>query len=211
MSIGKRAAVVTAFLALTGSAQAALFNRGGGMIYDSTLNITWLSDWNYAKTSGYHPTGEMTWAAALTWANNLVYGGYDDWRLPTSLNTNGSGPCVGERCLGSEMGHMFYADWGASAGQDFSTGMNVTNLALFGNVQSNGYWSGTEFTPNQNYAWYFGTFDGFQTTGLKSTTAFAISVRSGDVAVVPEAPSYALLLLGIGVGVVTRSAKRLTK
>jgi len=34
-----------------GSAQAQLFNRGGGLIYDSVQNVTWLADANYAKTS----------------------------------------------------------------------------------------------------------------------------------------------------------------
>ena len=32
---------------------AALFDRGGGLIYDSDLDITWLKDGNYAQTSGY--------------------------------------------------------------------------------------------------------------------------------------------------------------
>jgi hypothetical protein len=32
-------------------ARAELHNRGNGLIYDSTLNVTWLADMNYAKTS----------------------------------------------------------------------------------------------------------------------------------------------------------------
>ena len=35
------------------SAHAVLVDRGGGMLYDTVLNITWLQDANYAKTSGY--------------------------------------------------------------------------------------------------------------------------------------------------------------
>lgn len=66
-----------------GSAQAALIDRGGGMIYDTVLDITWLADANYARTSGYDADGRMTVAAANIWAANLVYGGFDDWRLPT--------------------------------------------------------------------------------------------------------------------------------
>ena len=38
---------------------------------------------NYAKTSGAHATGHINWSQANNWANNLVYGGYADWRLPT--------------------------------------------------------------------------------------------------------------------------------
>ena len=68
-------AAAAAIVALTGSAQAALIDRGGGMIYDTTRNLTWLANMN--------TNGLMTWAAATTWANNLVHGGFDDWRLPT--------------------------------------------------------------------------------------------------------------------------------
>jgi len=32
---------------------AILTDRGGGLIYDDDLNITWLQDANYADTSGY--------------------------------------------------------------------------------------------------------------------------------------------------------------
>ena len=35
------------------SANAALIDRGNGLIYDSYLNITWLQDANYSVTSGY--------------------------------------------------------------------------------------------------------------------------------------------------------------
>ncbi len=78
-----------AVLFLLDNSYAELIDRGGGLIYDSGLNITWLQDANYAKTSGYHPTGEMTWFEAMTWSENLVYGGYDDWRLPTLTPVNG--------------------------------------------------------------------------------------------------------------------------
>ncbi len=37
---------------LSGMAQAALFDRGGGMIYDDVLDISWLQDANYTQTSG---------------------------------------------------------------------------------------------------------------------------------------------------------------
>ena len=38
-------------LALTG--HATLFDRGGGLIYDSDLDIIWLKNGNHAQTSGY--------------------------------------------------------------------------------------------------------------------------------------------------------------
>jgi hypothetical protein len=71
-------------------------DRGGGMVYDTTRNITRLANMNYASTSGYAAAnaggaGSNTNApdvntgrgAATMWANKPVYGGFDDWRLPT--------------------------------------------------------------------------------------------------------------------------------
>jgi hypothetical protein len=36
---------------------AQLIDRGGGLIYDNVLDVTWLQDANYAKTSGYVTPG----------------------------------------------------------------------------------------------------------------------------------------------------------
>ena len=52
MKLKESWATAAAMVALSGAAQAALVNRGGGMIYDTTRNITWLADMNYAATSG---------------------------------------------------------------------------------------------------------------------------------------------------------------
>ena len=54
--------------------QAALINRGGGMIYDQGYDLTWLQDANMA--------GAMNWDQATDWANELDFAGYTDWRLP---------------------------------------------------------------------------------------------------------------------------------
>ena len=68
---------------------AALIDRGNGLIYDDDLDITWLQDANYAKTSGYTDTistffadGRMSWAQAQTWVNQLEFAGFTNWRLP---------------------------------------------------------------------------------------------------------------------------------
>jgi len=80
----------TTFMAsFTGSAQATLFDRGGGLLYDDVLNVTWLQDANYAKSSGYSADGVFRGSQAVNWAANLTYYdnvrnvNYDDWRLPT--------------------------------------------------------------------------------------------------------------------------------
>lgn len=87
-----------------GSAQAALFDRGGGLLYDDVLNVTWLQDANYAETSGYcsvsgncaYSWGVMTAAQANTWASNLVYHDsangqdYVGWQLASNSPVKGS-------------------------------------------------------------------------------------------------------------------------
>lgn len=53
-----------------GKFQAILIDRGGGLIYDNVLNITW------TQTAGDGVTRD--WADANTWAADLVFGGFSD-------------------------------------------------------------------------------------------------------------------------------------
>lgn len=229
----KTLAATAAMVALSGAAQAALVDRGGGMIYDTTRNITWLADMNYAFTSGYAAAnvggtgsnqilanGRMGWNAAVVWADQLVFGGYSDWRLPT-LNpadascTGGFGVGFGFNCTGGELSGLFVADLGNKANESVlkqvgDTAEQMANLALFSNVQSLGYWSGTEFAPSPGLAWSFGTVAGGQDFGGKGNGLYAVAVRPGDVtASVPEPQTLALVLLALGATVVARRRRSL--
>lgn len=103
---------------------------------------------------------------------------------------------MGNLCDKSEMGHMFYKDWGALAGNPYATGTNTGNLALFQNVQNAYYWSATPRVENPNEAaWSFSPGNGYQDVGLKSYELFAVAVRPGDV---PEPATLALLSLSLG-------------
>lgn len=214
MSNPKRVAFVAGTvgaLLVSGAAQAALVDRGGGMIYDTTLNITWLADWNYAQTSGFDADGLMNWPTANNWANNLVFGGFSDWRLPTSLNADGSGPCgPGANCSGSEMGHLFYNDLGGKPAQSVlnqagDTAQEIANVALFSFVDPERYWSSTELASSPGNFWYFGMGGGSQSNEDMSNPLTAVAVRPGDVAAsVPEPQTLALALLALGATVVAR-------
>jgi len=48
------------------------------------------------------------------------------------------------------------------------------------NVQSNNYWSATEFAPNPSNAWNFNFNNGNQNTNDKNNNLFAWAVRSGE-------------------------------
>ncbi len=183
-----------AIVSLVGSAQAALFDRGA-MVYDSTLNITWLKNWNV--------NGPMDGATANSWAEGLTAYGFDDWRLPSALNANGSGPCSGAGCAGSELGHMFYGNWGATAGSPYTLGANLANVALFFNVTTLGngaYWSSTPDAQLAGRHWAFNVADGAQSSLVNSASLFAVAVRFGDVSPVPEPQSLLLMSLGLGAG-----------
>jgi len=165
-------------------AQATLIPRTVGadqMVYDSDLNLTWLKN---ANTNGL-----MDWNTAMTWAANLVYGGKDDWRLPTADTVCG----FANNCTGSELGHLFYQELGVTSGNNITTG-TPSELAKFSNIQSLYYWTGTGFAPNTDLAWRFVTTGGAQGIDLKVNTMYGWAVRSGDVAAaVPEPGSLTLL------------------
>lgn len=161
-------------VAMSGAAQAALIDRGGGMIYDDVLNITWLQDANYAKTSGYDADGRMTWDDAMTWAANLSYGGYDDWRLPTLGPVNGTSFDYNVSFNGStdrgynitspqsELAYMYYVNLGLK-GYYNPDGSVRSDWGIFGNGTCNGT-DCSSFGENnvgliqnlQAYAYWFG-------------------------------------------------------
>lgn len=213
-SLKKSLVAVATISALAGTAHAALINRGNGMVYDSTLNITWLADMNYARTSGFDADGRMAWSTATAWAADLVYGGYDDWRLPTlnafdptcssSFVVGGTTYREGLGCTMGELSHLLVQDLGDAAGSVLDhTGdspVQVTNAALFSNLQSYAYWSSA--TLGGPVGFMFISSTGNQGTAPFATEFYAVAVRTGDVAAaaVPEPQSLALTLLALGAG-----------
>jgi len=157
--------LLLAGIGLAPTAQAELLDRAFA-VYDTVSHLSWLKDANYAQTSGYDADGQMTWAAANTWAAGLTVGGFTGWRLPTALNADGSGPCSSFNCTGSELGNMFYGDinhgLGGTANKDITNPLyHNANYYLFTNIiQFSVYWSGTEYAPSPSGAWDFGTYNG---------------------------------------------------
>lgn len=152
------AVALAAFLPLMdGSANAALHDRGGGLIYDDVLDVTWLSDANFARTSGYDSDGLMSWLSAKNWAEGLVFYdpvrkvSYDDWRLPGMSDTGGAGcdyafantdcgynvQTVGENSVYSELAHMYYNSLGLK-GLRSPTGDVPSDWGIFEDGSSSG-------------------------------------------------------------------------
>ena len=200
--------VMLFFSGIGGIANADLWDRGGGLIYDDVLDITWLQDVNYAQTSGYDDDGKMSWGNAVAWADTLVYGGYDDWRLPTTVDgvyvwgfdgtTTG-----GYNVTTSEMGYMYYVNLGnlglySTGGTNPQPGWGLATTVPFTNLQASLYWSGTEYDAGTSLAWFVNFEKGAQSIRVKMDNFhYAWAVHPGDVgASVPE--PCTLLLVGSG-------------
>jgi hypothetical protein len=81
----------------------------------------------------------------------------------------------------------------------------MTNTGEFQNLQSSVYWSGTEVSPGSQIAYYFQTTNGVQYYGPAYINAFAMAVRDGDIAPIPEPETHALMLAGLaGLALATR-------
>jgi hypothetical protein len=200
-------------LTLATSANASLTaSADGKTVWDADLGITWLADANYAQTSGYSVDGLMTWNQAQGWIaslNTANYLGYSDWRLPTTTDTGTSG-CnysnngtdCGFNSTGSEMSHLFYTELGNKGYSNTSgaaqSGFGLVNKGPFTNFQSYLYWSGTEYAPDPLSAWAFNTLYGNQGVSGKANSLYALAVRPGQVAAVPEPDTLAMLLAGLG-------------
>lgn len=208
------------------TAQAALYDRGNGMIYDDVLKITWLQDANYAVTSGA-TTSVMTHAEANTWATNLNYKGITGWRLPSAVPVNGTSFSSTTANDGSadngynitrpncELSYMYYVNLGL-IGRFTTAGVSLTKYGLNG--------LGTQFSqpattdvgliknlrcnPGTTY-WYSESIAGGNAmsfsfrSGNESfigevSSGIAWAVHDGDVGAAPVPIPAAAWLLGSG-------------
>ncbi|MCQ8181477.1 DUF1566 domain-containing protein [Methylomonas sp. SURF-1] len=223
----KRSLIVaaTAVAANLPNAQAALLDRGGGMLYDTVLNVTWLQDANYAKTSGYDSDGKMDWNQAVAWAEQLEFGGFSDWRLASIKPVNGiaynenfsndgsTDYAWNVSSPNSELGYMYFINLGLTAYQ-FPDGSDNPHFGIFGdgrtggqadvglvrNLRSFSYWSGNTVPDRAGEAWFFDTALGSQQSWYKTGLAsdlYAWAVRDGDVAAVPLPSAFWLFGAGL--------------
>ena len=171
--------LLTFILLITPEAKADLIDRGNGLIYDDSLNITWLQNAD--------SEGSMTWSEANEWAGSFFFQGYSDWRLPTTDPL-----CPDKNCTDNEMGHLFYTD-----------GIKDVTMGMFSDVKSSIYWSSTEY--DNSTAWRFNFKYGSQGTSDKEQTRYAWAVRDGDSTppVAPEPLSYLLFISG-GITILSR-------
>jgi hypothetical protein len=184
-------------MGFAGSASATLLDRGPDMVYDDVLNITW------TRQAGDGVV--RIWADQVAWANNLVFAGFDDWRLPWASVSARAGPsptvvdCATATelsCRDNEMGYMYYYNLDGN----FLDNKTGTQPAVGGQVLTgiqSFYWSGTEaglLVGGRTWAFEFG--DGLQIDGGQGH-GWAWAVRPSDVAAAPEPASLALLAIAL--------------
>ena len=199
----KIAATACAVLfAQTNIANATLIDRGSGLIYDSELNVTWMQDAQYALTSGVSDSGKLDWQTAIDWAANLSYYDsardtyWDGWRLPSTVNSPSS---LGYDVTGlsSELAFMYYINLGYAPNYShdrWDPAPSSDNYNPFLNLQSRGYWSGTE-SDFEGRSWMLHFHFGSQeiTSGYGDPQLVWL-LRDGDVATsVPEPAGAALM------------------
>ncbi len=146
------------------------------MIYDSTLDITILNNWNIGR-GFWSATAAPGSAQALAETAGFNATGLTGWRLPTGNGFQSAGALNEFQSIWNDVG-------GTLAGLQ----------SEFDGVQTFIYWSGSEFDALR--AWFFLEI-GSQFFDVKGNPFIAVAVRSGDVAAVPEPESLVLVLVGL--------------
>ena len=147
---------------------AELVDNGGGLIYDTVLDITWSQPDALRRWSG-RPCYVESCDDVNTWAAGLMLGGVRGWRLPYISVAAGAGPYDGvvvdcrykseATCQDNELGYMFYHNLSGTYGQSIRTS-DDPDLALFPTLQPDPYnstWSGT---AAQSCGWWFRFYEG---------------------------------------------------
>lgn len=178
---------------------ADLYPRlGGKLVYDDDLDVTWLANGNLAESmtfgvSGISQDGSMNWGngEALAWVaamNSANYLGYDSWHLPDTIVDDTSCSDMSQRgyfgtgCTGSDMGHLYYIEFGLAPQERVSPGSVADVFGPFRNIRANTYWSRTS-VPDSSRQYTFSFASGGTAQSIASGGNFAWPVLDGDVAI----------------------------
>jgi hypothetical protein len=137
-------------------------NNENGTVTDNLTGLIWLKNANCKESVGgiSKINGYISWAAALTWCNNLASGACDlndgsmegDWRLPNRKEL--------ESLL--DRSHEYFA---------LPTGHP------FNNVQASAYWASSTYPENTNLAEYVNVSYGTVNAEMKNYGGYVWPVR----------------------------------
>lgn len=174
---------------------ATLIDRGGGLLYDTVLDVTWLQDANYATTSGFDADGRLGIYSARQWVDDLEYYDsnnnitYDDWRLPTRLEDDlpfhfgwwvlggaiDPTPTVGPH---TELSYMYYVNLGLNGYLD-THGAWATNFGVHGDSTFGGQ-NNVELVQNLQGGEYWLGFSMADVSNNYDTQPFTFSMNTGN-------------------------------
>ncbi|HAJ91744.1 MAG TPA: hypothetical protein DCO71_03835, partial [Gammaproteobacteria bacterium] len=139
---------------MTASSSAALFDRGGGLIYDSDQDLTWTQDAGLS--------GSLNWDNAIAWAESLMLGGVSGWRLPTTTQVDDP-TCSGDvRVSISPLNPLIYEhrlDCLGGEMERLTAAADPWTNPLFINVNRTRYWAATHYRNGTDPCVYFPNYD----------------------------------------------------
>lgn len=198
-------------------AQAALVDRGGGLVYDSQADLTWFA------APALLP-GPMNWLDAASFALDFVHAGGADWLLPgTPFVDSGCPTGVGSGCVDSDMGRLFHHLLGGNAGESVfdATGDSadeIAGVAMMPALANTWFWSRQVGDDGANTAFAFDFGSG--TTALHGTglNLHLLLVHAGDLGAdlvapsrVDTPPTLPLVLGALAAAFLLRPARRLPR
>lgn len=206
-------------LLFTASAQAALYDRGGGLIYDDYLDVTWMQDASYVSNQAVNWTTAHDMVSGLEYQDTARNTVWTDWRMPTidpgtysgwgfdlqsgesnynAYDTSPSGA--------NELAYMYYVNLGFEGNGDLLTAPELLPLPEspegsynpFQNINYLGIWTDSHVGGDapESQVWYFHFHFGRTLTDGGSDTQTIWAVRDGDVGLpspVPVPPAFWLM------------------
>jgi len=211
-------------------------SNGFEAYYDTVQNMTWLADANYIKTAGINQTGSVDQTNITITAYDIADWGLPatsiKYNLPCQWYSNGAGYqpsyiCTGEPATIQLENSTTAYDilFGTILGNKSSSGSNyaVVNTGPFSNVQQGEYLTNApaQYWDLDGVAAKVVTFstitgqlerrsEAYYYTPAYNYSSYAMWTKAGDVGAVPEASTWALMVLGLaGIGLMsTRSPQR---
>lgn len=116
---------------------AALINNSDGTVTDDDIGVMWLLE----------PGPDANFTDAVTWADTLVFAGYDDWRLPLALDFDTGSPDEVWNSTNNEFGHLYGTELGNPA--------NASEQGDLTEYSPLWYWTGTTDGLGDPYAFFW--------------------------------------------------------
>jgi hypothetical protein len=182
------ALIIWAMPALAGP----ITNNGNGTATDAN-GLMWLIT---------PSTINMSFADAKTWAENLVFAGYDDWRLPSALNLNTGLPDLTWDSTNNEFGFLY--------GVEFGNPANAGDQGFMPGYTPVWFWTGTDAGAGEAYA-FFWSWDGLWLIDKAGQNQQYHVTAVREAGAIPTPEPNIMLLLGIGLGATCFASRRRKK